>query len=173
MKSFRIEVQVKSMLCPNCGKEVPEGSAFCPFCGFKTTSEGKISVEDAVRNVLVWRIEGIKNRDVNTIEKLVYKETYTKFDDWPPFELQGSEALKNEADALQVLKEYNYETWAWKTQIFENCALVTCVISYKGKIRDLSFNVQSRITALLVKRDEEWRIVHEHWSRFPTLHEKE
>ena len=32
---------------------------------------------------------------------------------------------------------------------------------------DLSFNIQSRVTAFLVQHDGTWKIVHEHWSRFP------
>jgi len=116
---------------------------------------------------LIRRIEGIKKRDAKAIENLVYKEKYTKFDDWPPFDLQGSEGLRNEAQALRLLKEYDYETKAWNIEVFGDSALATFTIRYRGRIRDLSFNVQSRVTAFLMKREGEWKIVHEHWSRFP------
>jgi len=164
------------MFCPTCGKEVPEGSNFCVYCGGRLVSEDKVpqasptlptSPEDSARNILIRRIEGIKNRDAKSIEGVVYKEKYTKFDDWSPFDLQGSEALKNEADALKVLKEYNYETRAWKIEIFGDSAIAAFIISYQGKIRDLSFNIRSRVTAFLIKHEGEWKIVHEHWSRLP------
>ena len=29
------------MLCPNCGKEVPDRSKFCPYCGTEITSTKK------------------------------------------------------------------------------------------------------------------------------------
>ena len=157
------------MFCPNCGKEISEGSVFCAACGSKLVSADKVSVEDAIRNVLIRRIESIKNRDAETLGKLVYKEKYTKFDDWPPFELQGPEALKNEADALKVLKEYGYETRTWTITVLGDSAIATFIIGYRGKIRDLDFDIRSRVTALLIKQEEEWKIVHEHWSRFPQM----
>ena len=27
------------MFCPNCGKEIPDGSKFCPYCGEKLITE--------------------------------------------------------------------------------------------------------------------------------------
>ncbi len=155
------------MFCPNCGKQVEEDASFCPYCGFRLVSEDKIPLQEIIRNVLIRRIEGIKKRDAKAIENVVYKEKYTKFDDWPPFDLQGSEALRNEAGALKVLKEYDYETKTWNIEVFADSALATFTIRYWGRIRDLSFNIQSRITAFLMKREGEWKIVHEHWSRFP------
>jgi len=159
------------MFCPNCGMEVPEGSNFCPYCGFRFVSEGQAPAaesptEDAIKNLLIRRIDGVKNRDAKVIESLAYPEKYTKFDDWPPWDLQGSEAVKNEAEALKVLKEYSYETRAWKTEIFGDSALATFIIGYRGKIRNLSFNIRSRVTVFLLKHEGEWKIVHEHWSRF-------
>jgi ketosteroid isomerase-like protein len=129
--------------------------------------------EEAVKAVLTQRIEGIKKKDAEAIMNLVDKEKYTKFDDWPPFERQGSDALNLEAEALKVLKEYNYEIGDWRIDIFNNSALASFTINYRGKIRDLSFNIKSRVTAFLTKKEERWRIVHEHWSRFPQLEKVE
>ena len=131
------------------------------------TFEKAFSVQETIRNVLIGRIEGVRNKDSTAIGALVHKEKYTKFDDWPPFDLQGPEALKSEAQALKVLKEYTYETRSWKIEVFGDSATAAFIIRYRGKIRDLSFNIQSRVTAFLVKHGGEWKIVHEHWSRFP------
>ncbi len=155
------------MFCPNCGKKIEEGSNFCANCGFRFVSEGKISAQEIVRDIVTRRIEGIKNLNAKAIESLVYKEKYTKFDDWPPFELQDSEGLKNEAGALKVLKGYEYETIGWNIEVFGDSAIAAFTIRYQGIMRDLSFKVQSRVTSFLVKHEGEWKIVHEHWSRFP------
>jgi len=155
------------MFCPNCGKTLPEGSKFCPYCGAKLVFEKRLTVQEAIREVLIGRVEGVKNRDAKAIEALVHRERYTKFDDWPPFDLQGPEALRNEAQALKVLKEYSYETRSWKIQVFGDYALAAFIIRYRGEIRDLSFEIQSRVTAFLIKDKGEWKIAHEHWSRFP------
>jgi len=154
------------MFCPNCGKEIGEGSIFCQYCGFKLVSEQNLTVEDVIRNVLIRRIDGIRYRDANAIAGVVFKEKYTKFDDWPPFELQESEALANEAKALKALKEYEYETRSWKTTVLGDSAVTTFIIRYRGKMRDLDFGVQSRVSAFLTKINGEWKLVHEHWSRF-------
>ena len=155
------------MFCPNCGKEIGEGSIFCQYCGFKLVSEQNLTVEDMIRNVLIRRIDGIRNRDADAIAGVVFKEKYTKFDDWPPFELQESEALANEAKALKALKEYEYETRSWKTTVIGDSAVTTFIIRYRGKMRDLDFGVQSRVSAFLTKINGEWKLVHEHWSHFP------
>ena len=105
------------MICSTCGKEVPEGSIFCYYCGNRLNGTDAIpkvlttaptAPEDFVKNVLIRRIEGIKNRDVKAIKEIVYVEKYTRFDDWPPFDLWNAEYLKNEADALKTIKGFNY-----------------------------------------------------------------
>jgi ketosteroid isomerase-like protein len=123
--------------------------------------------EDDVKTVLIRRIEGIKKKDAQSIADLVDEDRYTKFDDWPPFERQGLEALNREAEALKVLKEYDYEVSGWKVDVINNVAIASFIINYRGTIRDLNFNVKSRVTAVLTKINEEWKLIHEHWSRFP------
>jgi len=156
------------LFCPNCGKEIQEDSEFCIHCGIKIIPKWRVPLEEDVRNIVIRRIEAIKNRDAKAIERLVHKERYTKFDDWPPFELQGPEGLDNEAKALRVLKKYDYETRSWKVIFLDDSALAAFIIRYRGEIRDLKFDIQSRVTIFLTKHHGEWKIVHEHWSRFPT-----
>jgi len=156
------------MICPNCGREVPDDANFCKYCGVRLAEEIELPTRDVIRNLLIRRIEGIRNRDSKSIKDLVDQERYTKFDDWPPFDLQESEALENEARALKVLKEYDYETRGWKIQVFENSAIAMFIIRYHGQIRDLKFNIKSRVSVFLLKSGGEWKIVHEHWSRFPS-----
>ncbi len=128
-------------------------------------TRSNINPENEVKAIIIQRIDGIKNKNAQAIEGLVDRDRYTKFDDWPPFERQDSTALKREADAINVLKEYNYETNNWKIDIFGDAALASFTISYRGTIRDLEFSIRSRITAFLVRK-ESWKLVHEHWSRF-------
>ncbi len=156
------------MICPNCGKEVPDDANFCKYCGIRLVEGVELPTQDIIRNILIRRIEGIRNRDSKAIKGLVDQSEYTKFDDWPPFDLQESEALENEAKALKVLKEYDYETRGWKIQVFGDSAIGMFIIRYRGQIRDLKFDVKSRVSVFLLKRDGEWKIIHEHWSRFPS-----
>jgi len=155
------------MKCPNCGREIEEDYRFCRYCGHKLTLKSEASTEEAIKNIVIRRIEAIKNHDAKSIASLVFKERYSKFDDWPHFDLQDSDALRSEADALKALKEYDYETRSWRVEIFGDMALATFIIRYRGRIRNLDFNIQSRVTEVLLQQGDRWQIVHEHWSRFP------
>jgi len=155
--------------CPKCGVEVSETDTFCRRCGFNLTQLETLpsTPEAAVKAVVTQRIDGIRRKSPETILSIADKERYTKFDDWPPFERQGPEALNREDEAFEVLKEYDYETSGWRIDVFENASVASFIINYRGTIRDRSFNIKSRVTAFLIKRDGEWKLVHEHWSRFP------
>ncbi len=153
--------------CPNCGREIEEDYRFCKYCGQELTPKSDASTAEEIKNTVIQRIEAIKNREAKSIASLVFKEKYSKFDDWPPFDLQDSDALRSEADALKALKEYNYETRGWRVEIFGDMALATFIIRYRGRIRNLDFNIQSRVTEVLLRQGQSWQIIHEHWSRFP------
>jgi ketosteroid isomerase-like protein len=121
----------------------------------------------AVKVAMLQRIDGIGRKNAEDILSLVDRERYTKFDDWPPFERQGKEALNTEAEAFKVLKEYRYETSDWRIDLLENVALASFMIQYQGTIRNRRFDMRSRVTAVFVKRDGEWKLLHEHWSSLP------
>ena len=36
------------MFCPNCGKEIPDDSKFCPYCGYQIA---KVKGEDRVQTI--------------------------------------------------------------------------------------------------------------------------
>jgi hypothetical protein len=128
---------------------------------------GESTTEDKVKAVLIQRINGIKYKNVNSIINLIDGKKYTKFDDWPPFERQNINALKREAEAFKILKNYDYEVTNWAVNIFGDTSLVSFTINYQGIIRKLKFNIRSRVTAFLIKQDGKWKLIHEHWSRFP------
>ena len=155
--------------CPKCGAEVAENDSFCRSCGERLSQPETVpsTPEDAVKAVITQRIDGVRRKDTEAILRIVDKERYTKFDDWPPFERQGPEALDREAEAFKVLKEYSYEIVNWKVDVFGDASLASFIINYRGVIRELSFNIRSRVTVFLMNKGGEWKLVHEHWSRFP------
>jgi hypothetical protein len=48
-----------------------------------------------------------------------------------------------------------------------NNGIVSFIINYRGTIRDLSFNIKSRVTSVQAKVNGEWKLIHKYWSRFP------
>ena len=117
--------------------------------------------------VLTARFEAIKQRDHKKIAALIEPRRYTKFDDWPPFKRMGLDGVEEEKAALKVLKEYVYRIEEPIIQINDRTAWVTFYLSYAGRIRDLDFAIKSRATVIMVKTEEGWKIVHEHYSRLP------
>lgn len=157
------------LYCPNCGGRIDEGDVFCRRCGFNVDNirRSLSSSQENIKSVIIQRIEGIKRRDAEAIQRLIDKRIYTKFDDWPPFERQEADGLRREAEALKVLKEYDYEISDLRIDLLDSVALASFIIKYHGRIREVDFNVRSRVTIVLAKTDNEWKIIHEHWSRFP------
>jgi hypothetical protein len=154
--------------CPKCGYQVSAEDNYCSKCGARLKEEAKLLTPEqkAVMDVVLKRIEAIKNRDPKTIEELVDKTLYTKFDDWPPFtRLEGENALNEEAKALKVLVKYEYEVSGWRIDVLGDAAIASFYIAYSGRIRRVDFDIRSRVSIVLLKRDGVWRIVHEHFSR--------
>jgi ketosteroid isomerase-like protein len=163
--------------CPTCGTENEEGNAFCRQCGTKLTpstqnrsasqNQTASNVEDDVRNVVVKRLDGIKNKDESAVTALV-DESYNKFDDWAPYQRQDrAQALQNEFSAFKVLSNYTYELKDFKASVLGDVALATFIIHYQATMRNQQFSVTSRVTTVLRKQDSAWKVVHEHFSRFP------
>ena len=126
------------------------------------------NAEDEVKKTIVKRFDGIKNKDEQAVSTLL-DESYTKFDDWPPYQIQDrAEALKNEFSAFKVLSNYTYELKDFKDTVMGDVALATFTIHYHANMRNQQFDVTSRVTVVLKKQDSSWKIVHEHLSRFPT-----
>jgi ketosteroid isomerase-like protein len=133
----------------------------------ESEAKPELPIEDEVRGVIVKRLNGIRDRNEEAVRALI-DERYTKFDDWPPFTRQGfSVALQNEFGAFKVLTRYEYELKDFQVSVFGEMAIGTFVMRYTGIIRESPFDITSRVTSLLRRQGTEWKVVHEHFSRFP------
>lgn len=165
------------MKCPKCETENEAGNAFCNKCGAKLRAENtsqaapqntQANVDESVKSVIVKRLDAIKNKDEAAVTGLM-DDGYSKFDDWAPYQRQERpEALKNEFSAFKVLSNYTYEIKDLKTNVLGDAAIATFIIHYQAMIRDQKFDVTSRVTAALRRQDSSWKLIHEHFSRFPT-----
>ncbi len=150
--------------CPKCGQEVAGSAYFCNFCGATLQNASSDDLEQFIRK----RLDAIRTRDEGILDEIFDPNTYTKFDDWPPFTRQDApQALRNERDAYKVLSGYSYELTDLRKDLANGTAIATCHINYAGTIRGRGFDVHSRVTMILARRNQTWKVVHEHWSRFP------
>jgi len=138
-----------------------------PTVSPKDQAKADFSMDDEVKNTVLKRLDGIKNRDEATVRALI-DEHYNKFDDWPPFGRQdATKALENEFAAFKVLSNYSYEIKDFEANILGDTAIATFTMHYQATMRNRPFNVTSRVTTVLRKQDSGWKVVHEHYSRFP------
>jgi ketosteroid isomerase-like protein len=171
--------------CANCGTESAEGDSYCKHCGAKLVAPAQdqtmvqnqtavqnqiaagLPMEDEIKNTVIKRFDGIKNKDESAVKALI-DEHYNKYDDWPPFGRQeATVALNNEFGAFKVLSNYSYELKDFEANVFGDVAVATFTLHYQGTMRNNPFNVTSRVTSILKKEDSGWKVVHEHYSRFP------
>ena len=93
---------------------------------------------------------------------------FTKFDDFEPLERQDAETTKSlEREAILGVEEFAPEIVDLKIDVFGPVALTTFVMEYDVVTHEserLSF--RARATMVFADDNNEWLIVHEHFSPF-------
>jgi hypothetical protein len=129
----------------------------------KTASKESASAspEDVIKNVIVKRLDDIKNKDETAVLGINDAGKYSKFDDWPLYGRQDVDtAFKNEFGATQVLYNHNYNFTNFKVDTIGDVAVATFQLNYTGEMSRRLFEVNSRITTISLKQDAEWKIIH-------------
>jgi len=172
--------------CPICGTENDNEVVYCKKCGSRVSvvvpskSEGQpvitapsrtpaqtMDPENEAKTTIARRLDALKNKDENKLKEII-DENYTKFDDWSPYRRQErEEAINNELSAYKVLSSYTYELTDFKADLIGDVAVATFTIHYQAIMNKEQYDVTSRATTILRKKDTTWKILHEHYSRFP------
>jgi ketosteroid isomerase-like protein len=128
-----------------------------------------------VEAVIYSFFEAGKNKDLASLASFhSSRETFTKFDENPPYTRQSSdEAFVFEQAAFANISDYTYEIENLRIDMAGATAIATFYLSYRGMfVNDYSFegspvSSRARVTMILTKTGEGWRMMHEHFSRFP------
>jgi hypothetical protein len=169
---------VASMVaCHNCGRVLEDDAYFCKFCGYPMREAqaigGNLRNPSELRSVVERRLNAIRDKDEVVLQDVLDESVYTKFDDWPPFTLQDSkEAASNERGAYKVMKDYSYEIKDYRDDVVGDVGMAAFSIHYSGTIRDRNFEMDSRVTMIMKKSGQSWKVAHEHWSRFPETRQR-
>ncbi len=131
----------------------------------------KKEVEEVVRAFY----EAGKNKDLTALADFhASRESFTKFDENPPYTRQNSdEAFVHEQAAFANISDYSYSIDELRIDLFDQTAVATFYLTYKGIfVNDYSFEgspvgSRARVTMVLSRTGRGWRIAHEHLSRFP------
>ena len=119
--------------------------------------------------------EAGKNKDLASLGGFhSSRETFTKFDENPPYTRQSSdEAFVFEQASFASISDYTYSIESLRTDLVGDVAVVTFYLTYKGMfVNDYSFEgspvgSRARVTMVLTRVKGVWRIMHSHTSSFP------
>lgn len=119
--------------------------------------------------------EAGKNKDLTALADFhSSRESFTKFDENPPYTRQNSEeAFVYEQAAFANISDYRYAIDELRVDLFEDSAVATFYLTYGGMfVNDYSFegspvSGKARVSMVLVRTSRGWRIAHEHFSRYP------
>ena len=135
------------------------------------TEQDKKAIEAQIRAFF----EAGMNKDLTSLADFhASRESFTKFDENPPYTRQNSEeAFVYEQAAFANISDYRYSIDDLRVDLFGDSAVATFYLTYGGiVVNDYSFegspvNGKARVTMVLVRTPRGWRIAHEHFSRFP------
>jgi len=115
-----------------------------------------------------------KEKDISNLSKFFAPSRYfSKFDESQPFTRQDvDDAFMYEQARFANISDYEYKIDDLRIDVIGFVAIATFYLSYKGVfVNDYSFEGstvggRSRVTMVVAKFGEEWKIVHHHASRF-------
>ena len=135
------------------------------------SEKDKFEVEGVVRAFF----ETGRNKDLTALADFhAPRESFTKFDENPPYTRQNSdEAFIHEQAAFANISDYRYTIDDLRIDLFGESAVATFYLTYGGMfVNDYSFegspvSGRARVSMVLVRTQKGWRIAHEHLSRYP------
>jgi ketosteroid isomerase-like protein len=114
-----------------------------------------------------------KTKDITTLPHFFAPSQYfSKFDESPPYTRQNSEeAFMYEQARFANISDYQYRIEELRIDVIGFIAIATFYLEFKGVfVNDYSFegstvSGRSRMTMVIGKFADEWKIVHHHASR--------
>lgn len=121
-----------------------------------------------------------KSKDLAALADLhAPEEQFSKFDENPPYTRQNSEqAFVYEQAAFANISDYDFSIGDLRVDLLGDVAVATFYLTYSGMfVNDYSFEgtpvrAKARATMVLSRTPRGWRVVHEHFSRFPEMPSK-
>jgi ketosteroid isomerase-like protein len=130
-----------------------------------------------VKNAIFRVFDAAKNRDFGILASmhLQNESLFSKFDDSSPYKRQTySQALMHEEVAYSNITDFNYKIEDLKIDLFgKEFAIATFHLETGGLfVNDYRFEgsparSKLRVTMVFLWKDDQWLIVHEHFSKFP------
>jgi len=133
------------------------------------------SDEAVIKRTVYKAFEVGKSKDLQSIQGMHFSDKrFSKFGDTPPYmRMDYNEACMHEELYFASVSDYDFKIEDLRIDIFDNLAIATFLIEHTGMlVDDYSFtgrtmSAKSRATMVFQKKDSDWLIVHEHFSKIP------
>ncbi len=130
--------------------------------------------ELTVAEVIVDCWNAVKEGDFGRLASHYDPERFTLFSEHPPHGLEhGERALLIKRSLITQISGIEVELGGIEVKVFGDVALVTYTVSYKGmlvyqyRFEGQLISVTAFCTTVLVRQQDGWKIVHEHFTRIP------
>jgi Ketosteroid isomerase homolog len=130
--------------------------------------------ELAIAEVIVDCWNAVKEGDFGRLASHYDPERFTLFSEHPPHGLEhGERALLIKRSLITQVSGIEVELEGIEVNVFDDVALVTYTVSYKGmlvyqyRFEGQLISVKAFCTTVLVRQQDGWKIVHEHFTRLP------
>jgi ParB family chromosome partitioning protein len=130
-----------------------------------THSTGEI---EKIRSIIEAYIKSFNLLNISRLAEIRSKRVFSMFDDFPPFNLFGyADSVKHDEKLFRTIDERNYEIEDLRITLLGNgsLALATFFSTDRMRVKDKIYVLRSRVSFVLERTDNQWKIVHEHWSQ--------
>ena len=132
------------------------------------TGNEKIKDESVISDIVDMIITGLSNKDIRPIRNFRVANLFTLFDEFPPLLdlLDYEHASEHNWNTLRQMDELKVGYNRLQIHTFGKVAYSTLLVTYQMLYQKKWANGRSRVTMIFVKLQNNWKIVHEHWSAY-------
>jgi ketosteroid isomerase-like protein len=123
-----------------------------------------------LKNIVTDIFIAAKNKDLERLDSFhLHSPKFTKFEDEGTYTRRNiEEARKTENEGFSAVSDFSYEVQDFKADVFGDVAVTTFHWQYAAKMGETPIAGRLRGTLVFVKVENDWKIVHEHFSPFPS-----
>lgn len=129
--------------------------------------QAQVAVAARVNEIL----EAVNAQDVDLLDAYhPWGPKFSKFDDGEPAERQDAETTRqSERELVAAARAIAFRAEDLKVDVFGPAAVATFVLDWSATMQDgETYAARSRATLVCVDDGRDWKIVHEHFSVFPS-----
>jgi ParB family transcriptional regulator, chromosome partitioning protein len=128
---------------------------------------------EQISSLIVNKLRLIHSGDFGSVENMrIFDDEFSLFSAFPPYD------KVEKGYAISKVRNWSYESAPklsckvtdFEVELFGEVALATMTLNYSGTYHGRQLKMRSGGSVLLLKRNGEWKIRHEHWSRLSGNH---